>query len=121
MIGTATRNTEPHQKRSSNHPPTTGPIAVPPETQAMIVPMATARCCRSRNIVAVSESVDGMSVAPAIPISALVRINISAFGAYAASTEIAPYAAAPISWSLRRPMRSPHAPTVINEPASRNA
>jgi hypothetical protein len=43
MIGTASRNTEPHQKRSSNTPPTSGPIASPTEKLAPQTPMAAVR------------------------------------------------------------------------------
>ena len=66
----------------------------------------------------ISESVDGASVAPAMPSSARVAISISALVENAASTEATPKQAAPISSSLRRPMRSPSVPMVISEPAT---
>ena len=65
----------------------------------------------------ISDSVEGASVAPATPSSARVAISISALVENAASTEAAPKAAAPISSSLRRPMRSPSVPMVIRQPA----
>ena len=67
----------------------------------------------------ISESVDGISVAPAMPSSARVAISISAEVENAASTEQAPKAAPPISSSRRRPMRSPSVPMVIRQPAIR--
>ena len=86
----ASRNADPHQKCSSNQPPTSGPIAVPPETLATITPIATARWWASRNIAAVSDSVEGMRVAPVTPISARAAISSSGLGAYAASADARP-------------------------------
>ena len=56
-------------------------------------------------------------MAPEIPSKARVRISILAEVEKAASTEATPNAAAPISSSLRRPMRSPSVPMVIRKPA----
>ena len=66
-----------------------------------------------------SDSVDGASVAPATPRSARAAISISALLENAATTDAAPNAAAPISRSLRRPIRSPSVPIVMSEPATR--
>lgn len=65
-----------------------------------------------------SESVDGANVAPAMPRIARVMISISALVENAARMEAAPNAAAPISSSLRRPMRSPRVPMVMRNPAT---
>ena len=54
-----------------------------------------------------------------MPSSARVAISISALVENAASTDATPNAAAPISSSRRRPMRSPSVPIVISEPATR--
>ncbi len=67
----------------------------------------------------IRESVEGASVAPAIPSSARAAISISALVESAASTEAAPNAAAPISSNRRRPIRSPSVPIVISNPATR--
>ena len=67
-----------------------------------------------------SDSVDGASVAPAIPSSARLRISISALVERAARIETAPNAAAPISSSRRRPIRSPSVPIVMSDPATMN-
>ena len=64
----------------------------------------------------ISESVEGASVAPATPSSARVAISIPALVEKAASTDATPKQAAPISSSLRRPMRSPSVPIVISDP-----
>ena len=83
------------------------------------MPIATVRSRASRNMLRISDSVDGARVAPAMPSSARVAISISALVENAASTEATPNAAAPISSSRRRPMRSPSVPMVISEPATR--
>jgi hypothetical protein len=41
ITGTASKNTEPHQKRSSSTPPNTGPIAPPAEKLVIQIPIAT--------------------------------------------------------------------------------
>ena len=74
------------------------------------MPMATVRCRSSRNMLRISDSVDGASVAPASPSSARVAMSISALVEKAAATEPMPKAAAPIRSTLRRPMRSPSVP-----------
>ncbi len=63
--------------------------------------------------------VDGASVAPATPSRARIAISISALREKAAITDASANAAAPISSSLRRPIRSPRVPMVISEPAIR--
>ena len=68
----------------------------------------------------ISAMVDGISVAPATPSSARAAISISALVEKAATTEAAANAAAPISRSLRRPIRSPRVPIVTRNPAIRN-
>ena len=83
-------------------------------------PIATVRCRGSWNMLRISESVDGARVAPATPSSARVAISISALVENAASTDATPKAAAPISSSRRRPIRSPSVPIVISEPATMN-
>jgi hypothetical protein len=67
-----------------------------------------------------SDRVDGARVAPATPSRARATIRVSAVGAKAASTETTPNAAAPMSRSRRRPMRSPRVPMVMREPATMN-
>ena len=47
-------------------------------------------------------------------------MSIVGFTENAANTDAAANAAAPISSSLRRPIRSPRVPIVISEPATRN-
>jgi hypothetical protein len=82
--------------------------------------MAVERCLGSANIAKISDSVDGASVAPAIPSSARQAISISGLVEKAASTETAPKAVAPPSSSRRRPIRSPRVPMVIRHPATMN-
>ena len=82
--------------------------------------IALVRWSGSRNMFRIKERVEGAIVAPAIPRSALVPINISALVDIAASTEAAPNAAAPIIRRRRRPIRSPSVPIVMSDPATTN-
>ena len=119
ITGTASKKTEPQWKLSSRTPPTTGPIAAPTEKLVIQIPIATVRCWSSSNMLRISDSVEGASVAPAIPSSAREAISISGVDENAARTEAAPNAAAPISSSRRRPIRSPSVPIGIRKPATR--
>jgi hypothetical protein len=67
----------------------------------------------------ISDSVDGASVAPAMPRTAREAISISGLDENAATTDAPPNAPAPISSSRRRPIRSPSVPIVIRKPATR--
>jgi hypothetical protein len=110
------RNTEPHQKCTSNTPPTSGPIAVPVIKLVIQAEIATVRCCASRNMLRINERVDGISVAPAMPSSARAAISISGVEENAANPEARAKAAAPTSNSRRRPIRSPSVPIVSRNP-----
>ena len=120
ITGTASRNTEPHQNHSSSTPPSSGPIAPPTEKAVIHTEMATVRCRGSRNMLRISDRVEGATVAPASPSRARAAISIATLAAQAASSEVAPKAAAPISSSRRRPMRSPRVPMVTRDPAAMN-
>ena len=70
----------------------------------------------------ISDSVDGASVAPGdAEQRARARSASPALVENAASTDATPNAAAPISSSRRRPMRSPSVPIVISNPATQEA
>ncbi len=118
MGGTPMRNTEPHQKCSSNAPPTSGPMVMPPMKQLNQMPMAAPRCRSSLNILVMSARIDGEMVAPAMPSRARAAMSSVALLENAASTEATAKAEPPTSSSLRRPMRSPSVPMVIIRPAS---
>jgi len=120
MTGTASRNTAPHQKNSSTSPPRSGPIAPPTEKLVIQMAMAFLRCVGSRNMLRIRDRVDGASVAPARPSNARAPMSMAGVVENAASTEVAPNAAAPIISSRRRPIRSPSVPIVISEPATMN-
>ncbi|GHA47527.1 hypothetical protein GCM10010329_82500 [Streptomyces spiroverticillatus] len=81
MTGTATRNTEPHQKTSSRTPPTSGPTAPPSMKLVIHTVMAKLRCSASRNMALISESVEGPRTEPARPRSARATMRVSAVGA----------------------------------------
>ena len=82
--------------------------------------MAVDRCFGSRNIVKISDSVDGATVAPAMPMIARLAMSISELVENAASSDASANPAAPPSRSLRRPIRSPSVPIVMSSPATRN-
>jgi hypothetical protein len=120
ITGTPIRKTEPHQNCSSSTPPTSGPIALPAPRLPIQTAIAVVRSRGSSNMVRISDSVEGISVAPATPSRARAAISSSGVGANAAPTDTTPNAAAPTSSSRRRPVRSPRVPMVSRRPAIRN-
>ncbi len=120
ITGMPIRKTEPHQNRSSSRPPTSGPSALPTVSAPIQTAIAVVRWALSWNIVRMSESVEGISVAPATPSSARAAISSSGVGANAATAETAAKQPAPTSSSRRRPVRSPRVPIVSSSPAMRN-
>ena len=81
--------------------------------------MANVRWRGLRNMLRMSDSVDGASVAPAMPSTARAAISMAALVAYAAATDATPNAAAPKNRTRRRPMRSPSVPIVTRKPATK--
>jgi hypothetical protein len=120
IAGTPSRNTEPHQNASSSNPPTIGPMIAPTTKHPAQTATALARCRGSRNRLVISDRVEGVRVAPAIPSSAREAISIWGLVDQAARTEASPNAAAPTNSSRRRPIRSPTVPMVIRKPATMN-
>ena len=94
-------------------------MAAPTEKLVIQIPIATVRCWSSSNMLRIRDSVEGASVAPAIPSKAREAISISGLDENAATTEAPPNAPAPIRSSRRRPIRSPSVPIVIRKPATR--
>ena len=117
MTGRLIRNTEPHQKFSSSAPPTRGPSAMPLAAAADQIAIARVRSIGSVKMLRISDSVEGMIVAPATPSSRRAAMRTSAVGAKAARMEASPNAAAPISSSFLRPIRSARFPIVTSSPA----
>jgi hypothetical protein len=68
----------------------------------------------------IRASVDGMSVAPAIPMAARATMSISGLVENAATTDETPNAAPPTISSFLRPIRSPSVPMVTRKPATMN-
>ena len=86
MIGRLTRNTEPHQKCSSSRPDASGPRAAPlPEMPAQMA-IALARS-RAGNTLVRIDSVEGMTNAAPMPITARAAISMAGLSAKAPSTE----------------------------------
>ena len=94
-------------------------MAPPAEYAAIQTPIAVERCFESRNIVKISDRVDGAIVAPAMPMTARLAMSISELVENAASSDASANPAAPNRRSLRRPIRSPSVPIVISRPATR--
>ena len=78
MTGTASRNTAPHQNTCSIAPPISGPTAPPRGRLVDHTAIARVRCLLSRNMLLISDSVDGISVAPASPSTARAPISMPA-------------------------------------------
>jgi hypothetical protein len=119
VTGSAGRKTDPHQNCVSSAPPATGPIRPPREKLAVQMPIATVRRRRSVNMVRIRASVEGISEAPARPISRRAPISCAAEPAKAAASEAPENTVAPIRSTRRRPIRSPSAPIARSEPATR--
>src|ERR671923_1057873 len=90
MTGTLIRNTAPHQKYSRIAPPSSGPIAPPREKEMIQMLTAVVRSRGSRNMLRISERVDGAIVAPATPRTARETINIAALREDAARIDAVP-------------------------------
>ncbi len=69
MIGTLTRNTDPHEKCSSRNPLATGPIAAPAPEMPAHTAIALPRSCRGNTLVRI-DSVAGMTNAAPKPMIA---------------------------------------------------
>ena len=121
MSGMLMKKIDPQWKCSMRIPPRIGPSAAPPENIAAQVAMATRRSRSWAKMLRMSESVEGMRVAPKTPSSARARMSISAEVENAASRDAAPKPAAPMMSSRRRPSRSPRLPIATSSPASMRA
>lgn len=69
-IGTATRNTEPQWKCCSSAPPTMGPSVEPAVKHEAQMAIASRRDDVSVKMLRISDSVDGISIAPKTPSAA---------------------------------------------------
>ena len=74
----------------------------------------------SSNRLVTSASTEGMTAAPAMPSTARQAMSISGLVENAATTEVSPNTAAPMSSNRFRPIRSPRLPIVTRKPAIRN-
>src|SRR5437763_890803 len=110
--GTLMRNTEPHPKRSTSSPPTTGPMAIPMPATPAHTPIARARSAGSRNVLVRIDRVVGKMNAPPTPMRARAAMSIPGELAVDASAENTPNHASPNNSVRRRPYRSPIEPAV---------
>jgi hypothetical protein len=78
MNGMLIRKTDPHQKWFSSTPLITGPSAMPLMVPPVQMATAVRRCLESWNMFRISASVDGISVAPAIPSTARAAMSCPA-------------------------------------------
>ena len=97
-------------------PPISGPRPTPsPDTPAQTA-MARLRSAGGKTLT-ITDSVEGMIIAPPMPIAIRVPISWAALVANIAAIEDAAKTTSP-SWSARaRPNRSPSAPIVRSRPA----
>ena len=117
-IGTLIRKTDPHQKCASSRPPMIGPRAMPspagrgPEADRPL-PLV-----RSRNMLVMIDSVEGMISAPPMPMLARAAISIPTEPEKAAQVEPAAKAARPARNVRLRPTRSATLPATSSSPAN---
>ena len=95
-----------------------GPNAEPAVKHDAHSAMASRRDEASVKMLRMSESVDGISIAPNTPSSARAATRYSALGAKAAAAETTAKPPAPIISSRRLPIRSPRLPMVTSRAAS---
>ena len=86
MIGTLTKNTEPHEKCSSRKPLATGPTAAPPPEIPAQMAIALPRSCGGKTLVRI-DSVAGMTNAAPRPMTARPTMIASALWLKAANSE----------------------------------
>ena len=77
MTGTFTRNTDPHQKCSSNQPDAMGPMAAPPPEMPAQMAMALGRSWAGKTLVRM-DRVEGITNAAATPITARAVMMVAA-------------------------------------------
>ena len=117
-MGTLMRNTEPHQKCSSNKPPTTGPNATAAPDTADHTPIAFARSTGSVNTFVMIASVAGNTSAAPTPIAPRQKIRLDVPPEKAAIVEHAAKMARPTCSAPLRPKRSPMPPPARRSPAN---
>ena len=107
----------PHQNRSSSHPPTMGPAAMPTPVVAPHSPIARARSPRSVNTLTSSDSVAGnISAAPA-PMAARAAISSLVVAENAPARLAAANSSRPMSRAPLRPNRSDRLPAASTRAA----
>ncbi|MNP08648.1 hypothetical protein D3C76_1007260 [compost metagenome] len=99
--GTANRKIAPQLKNSSNTPPTKGPSAEPTVNVVAQIATASLRSSRSSNTERISANVEGISIAPKMPIQARPAISCVAVSEYAVSTDTIAKPKDPASNNLR--------------------
>ena len=116
-IGTLIRKTDPHQKWASSRPPTIGPSAMPTPLVPAQMPMARWRSAWSRNMSVMIASVEGIIMAPPMPMLARAAISRPTEPENAAQVEPAAKAARPARNTRLRPIRSARLPATRSRPA----
>ena len=118
QMGTLTRNTADHPKRSTRKPPARGPTAMPmPDTPAH-TPIARPRSRGSTKVLVRMESVVGKMKAPPTPISARAAITMAGLEAVEATAENVPNHSRPKVSAPLLPYRSPSEPAVRSRQAN---
>lgn len=116
--GTLIRNTDPHQKYSSSRPPTTGPMAAPPEATEAQMPIASARSRSSVKTWRTMDSVAGIIIAAPTARNTRAAISHSAVGENAAHSDATANTGSPARNSRLWPMRSLSMPAPGSRPAT---
>ncbi len=116
MIGRLMRNTEPHQKCSSSRPEVIGPMAAPLPAMPAQMAIALARSRTGKTLVRI-DSVEGMTNAAPMPITARAAMSTPGLSAKAPRMEPAAKTTRPACKAPLRPKRSPSAAAVNRSPA----
>src|SRR5207253_11486562 len=109
--GTLMKNTHLHDPCSTNHPPSTGPMAAVIEVNPDHVPIARPRSF-SEKLALIRARLPGTSSAPPIPWNPLATIRCRILGASPHHAEAAVKSTTPAAKILRRPYRSPKDPPI---------
>ncbi len=117
MIGTFTRNTEPHQKLASSNPPAMGPIAIPSPMVPAQAPIARARSAGTRKTSLMIDKDAGIVSAAPIPMTARHPINRLTEPEKPAPVDAPANTVRPMRKKRLRPNRSAKLPPTSSSPA----
>src|SRR5580693_1048717 len=118
--GTLMKNTHRHEPYSTNHPPSTGPMAAVIAVNPDHVPIARPRSF-SEKLALIRARLPGTNSAPPIPWRPLATMSCRMLGASPHQAEAAEKRTTPTAKILRRPYWSPRDPPMSRRAARKSA